>query len=73
MNKRKLTAILSLVLICGADDIAAAQDDQLDEYRLDAMVVEADRAKNKFGDIVTEQSYYRTGGDVDVITSEDIA
>lgn len=38
-------------------------------YTLDAVVVEADKAKNKFGDTITEQSYYRTGGDVKVITS----
>ena len=74
MKKKKRTAGLVLVLVCASSGIvAAAQDDQLDEYTLDAMVVEADRVKNKFGDIVTEQSYYRTGGDVDVITSEDIA
>ena len=39
---------------------------------LDAVVVEADKTKNKFGDTVTEQSYYRTGGDVKVITREEI-
>ncbi len=36
------------------------------------MVVEADAVKNKFGDTITEQSYYRTGGDVKVITREEI-
>lgn len=41
-------------------------------YTLDAVVVEADRTKNKFGDTITEQSYYRTGGDVKVITREEI-
>lgn len=41
-------------------------------YTLDAVVVEADKTKNKFGDTITEQSYYRTGGDVKVITREEI-
>lgn len=41
-------------------------------YTLDTVVVEADRTKNKFGDTITEQSYYRTGGDVKVITREEI-
>lgn len=40
-------------------------------YTLDAVVVEADQTKNKFGDTITEQSYYRTG-DVKVITREEI-
>ena len=39
---------------------------------MDAVIVEADRTKNKFGDTITEQSYYRTGGDVKVITREEI-
>ena len=74
MKKKKRTAGLVLVLVCASSGIvAAAPDEQLDEYTLDTVVVEANRTKNKFGDIVTEQSYYRTGGDVDVITSEDIA
>ena len=74
MKKKKRTAGLALVLVCASSGIvAAAPDEQLDEYTLDTVVVEANRTKNKFGDIVTEQSYYRTGGDVDVITSEDIA
>ena len=74
MKKKKRTAGLVLALVCASSGIvAAAPDEQLDEYTLDTVVVEANRTKNKFGDIVTEQSYYRTGGDVDVITSEDIA
>lgn len=74
MKKRSLEAWLVLFFLGSTGgSIEAATSDTLDEYTLDAMVVEADREKNKFGDIVTEQSYYRTGGDVDVITSEDIA
>jgi len=71
MKKKKRTAGLVLVLVCASSGIvAAAPDEQLDEYTLDTVVVEANRTKNKFGDIVTEQSYYRTGGDVDVITDD---
>lgn len=44
----------------------------MQNYTLDAVVVEADATKNKFGDTITEQSYYRTGGDVKVITREEI-
>lgn len=39
---------------------------------MDAVIVQADRTKNQFGDTITEQSYYRTGGDVKVITREEI-
>ncbi len=51
---------------------SAAFDEHLNDYTLDTIVVEADAAKNKFGDTITEQSYYRTGGDVKVITREEI-
>lgn len=51
---------------------SAAHDENLNNYTLDTIVVEADAAKNKFGDTITEQSYYRTGGDVKVITREEI-
>lgn len=72
--RKRLASVLSFCLACGmSGTVAAQQHEKLDEYTLDTMVVEAGREKNKFGDIVTEQSYYRTGGDVDVITSEDIA
>ena len=74
MKKRSAEIWLILFFLGSASgSIEAATSEKLDEYTLDTVVVEADRAKNKFGDIITEQSYYRTGGDVDVITSEDIA
>lgn len=50
----------------------SAFDQNMQNYTLDAVVVEADATKNKFGDTITEQSYYRTGGDVKVITREEI-
>lgn len=51
---------------------SAAFDENLNSYTLDTMIVEADAVQNKFGDTITEQSYYRTGGDVKVITREEI-
>lgn len=50
----------------------AAFDENLNVYTLDAVVVEAEKTKNQFGDTITEQSYYRTGGDAKVITREEI-
>ncbi len=62
-----------MVMVMGlCASASAAFDENLNEYTLDSMVVEADAIKNKFGDTITEQSYYRTGGDVKVITREEI-
>ncbi len=62
-----------MVMVMGlCASASAAFDENLNEYTLDSMVVEADAVKNKFGDTITEQSYYRTGGDVKVITREEI-
>lgn len=36
------------------------------------MIVNADREYDRFGNVITGQSYYRTGGDVNVITSQEI-
>lgn len=54
------------------NSVLAAYDENLNTYTLDTVVVNADRTKNQFGDTITEQSYYRTGGDVKVITREEI-
>lgn len=75
MMKRKALLTLmaaSMLTIGGGTLIHAAFDENLNMYTLDAVVVEADKTKNKFGDTITEQSYYRTGGDVKVITREEI-
>ena len=62
--KRKFTAATAIVMVMGLCTTAsAAFDEHLNNYTLDTVIVEADAAKNKFGDTVTEQSYYRTGGD----------
>ena len=75
MKKKELTAAVIMALMCagGGHSVSyAAQDASIDEYTLEPIEVHAARTKNAFGDIITEQSYYRTGGDVDVITSSDI-
>lgn len=75
MNKKWIAAgfaALAATTMWGGDTAKAAFDENLNSYTLDAVVVEADRTKNKFGDTITEQSYYRTGGDVKVITREEI-
>lgn len=56
----------------GVHPAEAAFDENLNVYTLDTVVVEAEKTKNQFGDTITEQSYYRTGGDVKVITREEI-
>lgn len=71
--KKRYTAATAMVMVMGlCASASAAFDENLNEYTLDSMVVEADAIKNKFGDTITEQSYYRTGGDVKVITREEI-
>lgn len=73
MNKKKMTAAAAMLMVmsmCGG--AYAAFDENLNNYTLDAVLVESDAKTNKFGDTITEQSYYRTGGDVKVITREEI-
>lgn len=71
MRRKALLGLISasMLTMIGGGIAHAAFDENLNMYTLDAVVVEADKAKNKFGDTITEQSYYRTGGDVKVITS----
>lgn len=71
--KKKYTAAAAMLMLFGlCTSASAAYDENLKEYTLDTVVVEADATKNKFGDTITEQSYYRTGGDVKVITRQEI-
>ena len=71
--KRRYTAAAAMMMVMGlCASASAAFDENLNDHTLDTMVVEADAIKNKFGDTITEQSYYRTGGDVKVITREEI-
>ena len=71
--KRNSTILASMMMVMGiCANVYAAHDENLNSYTLDTIIVEADAIKNKFGDTITEQSYYRTGGDVKVITREEI-
>lgn len=71
--KKQFTAAAAMVMVLGmCTSASAAFDEHLNNYTLDTVIVEADAAKNKFGDTITEQSYYRTGGDVKVITRDEI-
>jgi len=74
-KKDKGMLLLAMAVACvgtGGFSAEAAFDENLDNYTLDTVVVEATALKNQFGDTITEQSYYRTGGDVKVITREEI-
>lgn len=72
--KRKMILATLAVLGCTAvsTGINPAQASQV--YELDGIEVNADADKtvDQFGNVVTSQSYYRTGGDVDVIDSATI-
>ena len=75
LKKRHLTlAVLAGLLSAGGGQtsVYAGHDENLQSYTIDNIVVEAEQTINQFGDTVTEQSYYRTGGDVKVITREEI-
>lgn len=67
MKKGKLlsAAIAAMLTIGGGSFIQAAES-----YTLDGIIVTGDKEYDRFGNVITEQSYYRTGGDVDVITSQ---
>lgn len=58
MKKKYAAELASLLLLIsgGASNVSAAFDENLNNYTLDAVIVEADRTKNKFGDTITEQS-----------------
>ncbi len=73
MNNKKMTVATAMCMLMGmCVSVEAAFDENLNNYTLNSVLVEADALKNKFGDTITEQSYYRTGGDVKVITREEI-
>lgn len=69
-----LSALLACLALTSSVGVVshAAFDEHLDNYQLDNKVVKADRTKDQFGNTITEESYYRTGGDVKVITREEI-
>ncbi len=65
MKKRNiLLLMLMLTAVYGNSDAV---------YTLDGVEVYGDRQIDRFGNVVTEQSYVRTGGDVQVINADKIA
>lgn len=71
-DKKYGAAAAMVMLLSFVSTSYAAFDENLQGYTLDTILVEADATKDKFGNTITEQSYYRTGGDVKVITREEI-
>lgn len=65
MGKKFYAMMAVLAFATGSMDVNAV-------YTLDGIEVSADREKDQFGNMITEQSYYRTGGDVQVIDSDTI-
>jgi outer membrane receptor protein (ferrienterochelin and colicin) len=57
MGKKFYVMMAVLAFATGSMDVNAV-------YTLDGIEVSADREKDRFGNMITEQSYYRTGGDV---------
>lgn len=73
MRSTKFTkAMMVLFLMSLSISADAAFDENLNSYTLDSVIVEGEAIKDQFGNTITEQSYYRTGGDVKVITREEI-
>lgn len=68
--KKYMELVVALILTGG---VVPGIDAASNIYQLEGVEVNADREYDTFGNVITEQSYYRTGGDVNVITSEDLA
>ena len=70
-SRRILSAAIAATLALGTYQ-AYAYDENFKGYEVHNVSVKADAAKDEYGNTITEQSYYRTGGDVKVITREEI-
>ncbi|MCI5709344.1 TonB-dependent receptor plug domain-containing protein [Veillonella caviae] len=66
-----LSAAIAVSLVLGTS-VVYAYDENFKDYDVYNVNVTADGAKDQYGNTITEQSYYRTGGDVKVITREEI-
>lgn len=65
MRSTKFTkAMMVLFLMSLSISADAAFDENLNSYTLDSVIVEGEAIKDQFGNTITEQSYYRTGGEV---------
>ena len=72
MKKRHLLSTAIAVTLALGTYQAYAYDENFKGYEVHNINVTADSAKDEYGNTITEQSYYRTGGDVKVITREEI-
>ena len=70
-SRRILSAAIAATLALGTYQ-AYAYDENFKGYEVHNVSVKADAAEDEYGNTITEQSYYRTGGDVKVITREEI-
>lgn len=70
-RRHLLSAAIAVTLALGTYQ-ANAYDENFKGYEVHNINVTADSAKDEYGNTITEQSYYRTGGDVKVITREEI-
>ena len=70
-RRRLLSAAIAATLVLGTYQ-SYAYDENFKGYEVHNISVKADAAKDEYGNTITEQSYYRTGGDVKVITREEI-
>lgn len=65
--KVSLLSMLAFINTAGANP-----QTNISEFELEKVTVVGDRWYDKFGNVITEQSYYRTGGDVTVIDRREI-
>lgn len=72
LNRKRKAAAVLLALLSYSWCVQAADEEGIRDYRLAEVLVEEDAPKDQFGNTITEQSYYRTGGDVNVITRDEI-
>lgn len=70
---KKRVGLCAACMVLSAVGMAqAATSDSLDIYEIDPITVRAQGERDIFGNTITEQSYYRTGGDATIIDSETI-
>ena len=74
-EKRLLAAVLCMcttVSMLNVRSASAESQEKMTGFELEAVIVQGSRYYDKFGNRLTEQSYYRTGGDVTVIDRQEI-
>ena len=74
-EKRLLAAVLCMCTTASMLNVRSASAESqeiMTGFELEAVIVQGSRYYDKFGNRLTEQSYYRTGGDVTVIDRQEI-